>query len=205
MRTLIVNSYHADWTPKVEPVEEMVGECTEYEVVSDVELAPGFDLAGFGAVVLTGSPNLISKNEYLPKYLQFLRELRLPTLGICYGHQMLAHAFGVHVFDGGKFLEGNDTVRVLVDEPLFHGLGGEIIAMESHREHVRLADLDRAGFELLANSATCDVEAIRHIERPLFGVQFHIERSGEIGRAIMANFCRFAKDYKSDGLQSPTL
>jgi len=205
MKTLIVNSYHDTWTPKVEPVQEMVGACTEYEVVSDIELAPGFDLTGFGAVVLTGSPNLISKNEYLPKYLHFLRELKLPTLGICYGHQMLAHALGAPVFDGGKFIEGNYPVRILVGEPLFHDLGSEIIAMESHREHVRLDDLDRAGFELLANSVTCEVEAIRHIERPLFGVQFHIERSGEIGRAIMANFCRYAYNYKSDELQGPTL
>lgn len=196
MRTLIVKSYHREWEPKIEAVEELVRAFSGYEVVSDVDLAPGFDLAGFRAVVLSGSPNLISKSEYLPRYMEFLRQLRRPTLGICYGHQMLARTFGARVLAGPRMIEGYDTVRVLEAAPLFLGMPEEIIAMESHREFVVLRDLDRTGFQLLANSSTCDVEAIRHLSRPLFGVQFHIERSGEIGRQVMSNFMAFAAEYQ---------
>jgi GMP synthase (glutamine-hydrolysing) len=177
MRTLIVSSYHGDWTPKAEPVREMVHEFSDCDMVLDTRVSPDTDLKGYDAVVLTGSPNLVSRSQLELPFLQFLRRLDLPTLGICYGHQMLAHAFGARVFEGARFIEGYDTVRVLEPEPLFHGLDEEIVVMESHREHVDFDDLDRTGFELLANSTTCDVEAIRHIERPLFGVQFHIERS----------------------------
>lgn len=194
MKTLIVTSYHADWTPKIEPVQALVAEFGEHEVASDVDLGPGYDLSGFGALVLSGSPNLISKNEYLPRYVEFLHRLRLPTLGICYGHQLLAKAFGARVLAGPRFLEGYDTVRILEPDTLFEGLPEEVIMMESHREYVLPEDLAQAGFELLADSTTCGVEAIRHIEHPLFGVQFHIERSGDVGRRVMANFQRYARN-----------
>lgn len=197
MRTLIINSYHADWKPKIEAFKALVAQCSEYEVVDDIDVYPGYDLTGFNALVLSGSPNLLSKNEYVPRYLQFLKTLKLPCLGICYGHQMLAHAFGARVISG-DLIQRDETVRVIETLPLFHGLPPEIMVRESHREHVVLEDLDRAGFDLLANSSSCAVEAIHHVERPLFGTQFHIERSGIIGQEIMANFCRFAREYKRD-------
>lgn len=196
MKTLIVNSYHADWLPKIEPVKGLVAELGEYDVVSDVDVFAGYDLAGYQAVVLSGSPNLISKNEYLPRYLDFLRHLELPTLGICYGHQLLARAFGARVLDTGKMIEGQHTVRVIEPAPLFRGMPEQFLALESHRELVPLDDLARAGFDQAASSSSCDVEAIHHTSRPLFGVQFHLERSGEIGREIMGNFYRFVQEYR---------
>jgi GMP synthase (glutamine-hydrolysing) len=92
-----------------------------------------------------------------------------------------------------------DKVRVLVPEPLFAGLPQEILVMESHREHVVLEDLAPAGFTLLANSGTSDVEAMRHNAKPLFGLQFHLERSGDVGRQVMENFFKFARGFRPRG------
>jgi GMP synthase (glutamine-hydrolysing) len=199
VKTLIISSYHASWAPKIGPVAEMVGSFSEYEVVSDADLTPGHDLAGYGALVLSGSPNLISKEEYLPHYVEFLRRVELPVLGICYGHQLLAVAHGARVVNGPRFIEGYDTIRILEPEPLFHGLPEEIVVMESHREHVVQDDLVRSGFRLLANSSTSDVEAMRHVKKPLFGLQFHLERSGEIGRQVMENFFKFVRGFRPRG------
>jgi GMP synthase (glutamine-hydrolysing) len=199
MRTLIVTSYRDEWAPKIGPVEAMVRLFSESDVVSDADLTPGYDLARYQAVVLSGSPNLISKGQYLPGLVDFLRREELPTLGICYGLQMLAVAHGARVIDGGKFLEGMDKVRVLVQEPLFTGLSEEIVVMESHREHVVLEDLARAGFKLLANSGTSEVEAMSHNAKPFFGLQFHLERSGDVGRQVMENFFRLVKQRVGSG------
>jgi GMP synthase (glutamine-hydrolysing) len=196
MKTLIVNSYHGNWAQKIRPVQDMVSLSCEYEVANDLDIAPDYDLESFNAVVLSGSPNLISRNEYLPRYVEFLRQLRRPTLGICYGHQLLAHAFGARVIDGAKMLEGYGTIRVLEEAPLFRDMPDEIALLESHREYVAAEDLAQSGFDLMASSATCAVEAMHHTERPLFGVQFHLERSGPNGEQIMSNFFRFARDYK---------
>jgi GMP synthase (glutamine-hydrolysing) len=199
MKTLIVTSYRGEWAPKIGPVAEMVNLFSESDVVSDANLTPDFDLARYQALVLSGSPNLISKGQYLPGLVDFLGREELPTLGICYGHQVLAVAHGARVIDGGKFLEGMDEVRVLVPEPLFVGLPREIVVMESHREHVVLEDLARAGFKLLANSGTSQVEAMRHNAKPLFGLQFHLERSGDVGRLVMENFFKFARGFQPRG------
>jgi len=199
VKTLIVSSYHASWAPKVGPVEEMVGLFSEYKTVSEDDIAPGYGLAGFDALVLSGSPKLISKEEYLSRYVEFLRRVELPVLGICYGHQLLAIASGARVVNGPRFIEGYDTVQILEPEPLFHGLPEEIVVMESHREHVVQDDLVRSGFRLLANSSTSEVEAMRHVKKPLFGLQFHLERSGEIGRQVMKNFFKFVKQRVGSG------
>ena len=73
VKTLIVSSYHEGWAPKIGPVEEMVKPFSEHKTVSEDDIEPGHDLAGFDALVLSGSPKLISKNEYLPHYVEFLR------------------------------------------------------------------------------------------------------------------------------------
>jgi GMP synthase (glutamine-hydrolysing) len=196
MRILVVGSYYDSWLPKLKPVEEMVGRCADYEVVSDLDLKPGYDISRFDGLVLSGSPQLLSKNELHAPYRSFLKQVEIPTLGICYGHQIIAHAFGARVFHGGEFIEGLFPVDVLYPEPLFTGMGASFSGWESHREHVDLNDLERCGFRLLADSATCKVEAIRHVSLPLFGVQSHIERSGDDGDRIMANFCRFVGEYR---------
>jgi len=199
MRTLIVTSYRGEWSPKIGPVEAMVRLFSESDVVSDADLTADYDLSRYKAVVLSGSPNLISRSQYLPGLVGFLQREELPTLGICYGHQMLAKAHGARVINGGKFLEGMDKVRVLVQEPLFIGLPKEIVVMESHREHVVLEGLASAGFKLLADSRTSDVEAMRHNAKPLFGLQFHLERSGDVGRQVMENFFKFARGFQPRG------
>ncbi|MEO0108795.1 MAG: gamma-glutamyl-gamma-aminobutyrate hydrolase family protein [candidate division WOR-3 bacterium] len=196
MKTLIVSSYHGKWAARINPLVEAIARSSEYEVIRDIDVAAGYETTGFSAVVLSGSPNLISKNEYLVPYARFIRLLQLPTLGICYGHQLMAKAFGAKVFDSGRMIEGDYTVRVLELEPLFKGLGDEIIVRESHREYVASDTLANAGFDLIAVSETCPVEAIHHIERPLFGVQFHPERSGEVGRQVIENFLRYARNYQ---------
>lgn len=195
MKTLIISSYHESWAPKIGPVEEMVAVFSESATVSEDVIAPGYDLAGFDALVLSGSPKLISAGQYLAPYVEFLRQVSLPVLGICYGHQLLAVAHGVHVVRGDRFIEGLCPVQVLSSEPLFRGMAQEIQVMESHREHVVQEDLERAGFVLLADSSTSKVEAMCHNERPLFGLQFHLERSEETGRQVMKNFFQFVHEH----------
>lgn len=53
-----------------------------------------------------------------------------------------------------------------------------------------------AGFEVLANSASCEVEAIKHIEHCFYGIQFHPERSGAIGETIFRNFFDIVREIK---------
>jgi GMP synthase (glutamine-hydrolysing) len=187
MKTLIVNSYHAGADKKIESYVQLVSRHSEYTVENDTNLHKKYNLSGYDAVILSGSPGLISLGFYPKRYAEFLANLKLPSLGICYGHQMLAFASGAEI-KSGKRIEGYETVRIFEFKDLFKGIHKEIVVTESHQEFITLETLGKTGFLLIAESDSCQVEAIRHSDLPLYGTQFHFERSGEIGEKIIENF-----------------
>ncbi len=187
MKTLIVNNYHSDAEKKIEPYVKLVSQFSQCKVEKAANLHQDFDLFSYDAVILSGSPGLISHGIYLKRLFAFVKNLKIPTLGICYGHQMLAFAYGAEI-QTGKRIEGYETVKLFDFQDLFKDMPKEIVVVENHKEYVALESLPKTEFILTAESASCPVEAIRHSRLPLFGTQFHFERSGEIGERIMANF-----------------
>ncbi|HDQ98686.1 MAG TPA: hypothetical protein ENN51_00140, partial [candidate division WOR-3 bacterium] len=87
-----------------------------------------------------------------------------------------------------EFYEAPGLVRVREPEPLFAELDSPLVVFESHAEHLEPDSVITAGFEILADSRLCPVEAIRHREHPWYGVQFHPELSGTTGIAVLENF-----------------
>ena len=69
---------------------------------------------------------------------------------------------------------------------MLNGLPEKIIAWENHNDEVKsLPD----SFEVMAYSKTCPIQAYRHKERPIFGVQFHPEvENTEYGKKVFENF-----------------
>ncbi|MCX7022122.1 MAG: gamma-glutamyl-gamma-aminobutyrate hydrolase family protein [bacterium] len=141
------------------------------------------------AAVVTGSTKLITRDP-APEILYALyRETEKPLLGICYGHQTLAHAWGARVVKK-EFFEADAEIRVSRPDALLDGLGKAFPAFKSHFEHVVADEGLTRHFDVSATSDWCAVEVIRHRARPLWGTQFHPERSGGTGELIAANFCR---------------
>lgn len=139
-------------------------------------------LSGGPSSVYTDPPNLSSM------VCQRVKEekIRMPLLGICYGHQMIAHAFGAKV-DKGKSAEyGMGEVEIVDEDVIFKGVSRKIRAWTSHYDEAK--ELPK-GFSRLARSSTCEIEAMRHDSRPVFGVQFHPEVwHTEHGELILRNF-----------------
>ncbi len=188
MKTLIINSYRVTPEAKIEPYIKCIKEFSSFQVINDVELFSYVQYIDFDALILSGSADLITRGAYSKSYVEFLRYNSIPCLGICYGHQILAKAFGVSISAYLKRIERNETVRIIKNDLFLKDLPPEIIVAENHLEYVALNELASAGFEVLANSPSCEVEAIKHIEKPFYGVQFHPERSGTIGKTIFRNF-----------------
>jgi len=146
-------------------------------------------------VILTGSNFMLSKPDtrmvFRPE-MDLVRETHLPFLGICFGHQLMGAAYGAQVVDLGHNIREFKEVKLLGKDPLFDGLPGSIRVSESHRQALTRVP---EGFRHLAESATSQVEAMCHQKRPIYGVQFHPERSDEKhphGRVIIQNFLRLA-------------
>jgi GMP synthase (glutamine-hydrolysing) len=153
-----------------------------------------FDL--YDGVVLSGSPDMLSQAKVQSKYrpeMDAIIESTVPVLGICFGHQTMAVAFGSKVVRDKKPVQRYVETTVLKPEELFDGLPRKMSLVESRHEIVESLP---EGFELLARSTTTPIAAMKHRKRPLFGVQFHPERYSRVkpdGRAVVHNFVRLLK------------
>ncbi|MBA7596317.1 Imidazole glycerol phosphate synthase subunit HisH [subsurface metagenome] len=196
MKTLIINCYRELPDKKIKNYCELIDNFSSHEVVYDKDVKKNFKVNDYNAVIISGSEDYISKGKYFKDFLKFLKSIKIPVLGICYGHQIIAKAFGVGIIHGLKkiikpYPKNPEEVFILNKDEIFHGLDNNISVYESHIEYVNPEYLSKFGFKLLANSKSCPVETIKHLDKSLYGVQFHIERSGETGKKIVRNFFEF--------------
>ncbi|RMF88846.1 MAG: GMP synthase subunit A [Methanobacteriota archaeon] len=142
------------------------------------------------AIVIGGGPFLEETGNSQAIIKAFYREV--PLLGICLGHQLIAKAFGGEVKEAeiGEYAES----EIIVDDEdaLLQGTGPSFRAWVSHKDEVKRMP---EGFIRLAHSETCQVEAMRHRDHPVFGVQFHpeVEHTPK-GPQIFRNFMGLCRD-----------
>jgi len=146
------------------------------------------------SIVVTGSEWQILRVPVPGIMTRLYLETRKPLLGICWGHQTLAHAWGARI-TSKPFIQTVEKIEVGKKDKLLEGMGERFYAFQSHYEHVVKDKALLKHFDVLADSASCEVEAIRHKERPLFGTQFHLERSGEICLPMAQNFAKIVIGY----------
>ena len=150
----------------------------------------------FDGVVLSGSPDMMSEEKTKAKFRlesEAIIESKVPVLGVCFGHQMMASAFGADVVKDGKHVLEMVETEILADDPLFEGLAKRVMLLESRHEIVRSLP---GCFRLLARSATSEIASMKHETRPLYGVQFHPERytrENPQGNRVVGNFVRILK------------
>ncbi|HVI59442.1 MAG TPA: glutamine amidotransferase [Luteimonas sp.] len=150
--------------------------------VLDVEsgaLLPAHD--GLAGVIVTGSGAMVTdRRDWSERSAAWLREAvhaGVPVFGICYGHQLLAHALGGEVGDNPNGREmGTVAIDLLAgagDDPLFAGLPARFAAQATHLQSVlRVPE----GATVLARSIDDACHAFRWGEAA-WGVQFHPEFS----------------------------
>lgn len=112
---------------------------------------------------------------------------RIPLLGVCLGHQVIASAFGGLVRRASKPIHGKPARIIHDGTRLFEGLPSPF---QAGRYHSLIADLPPDG-TLRATARTRDGElmALEHVAAPLFGVQFHPESVlTDFGHALLSNF-----------------
>ena len=137
------------------------------------------------AIVLSGGPSSVYE-QGAPSFDPAIFELGVPTLGICYGFQVMATALGGEVSKTGAREYGSTAVRVTDAGSLLEGQPAEQTAWMSHGDSVTRAP---AGFEVLASTGSTPVAAFASDERRLYGVQWHPEvKHSAHGQAVLENF-----------------
>jgi GMP synthase (glutamine-hydrolysing) len=122
------------------------------------------------AVILSGGPASVY-SEGAPRVDPGLFALGVPTLGICYGMQLMAQELGGRVDRTGVSEFGKTELRA-EESTLFAGLPDEQVCWMSHRDSVVAPP---AGSRVVAGSPSTPIAAFEDPARSLYGVQFHPE------------------------------
>jgi anthranilate synthase component II len=101
-----------------------------------------------------------------------VRRLRVPTLGVCLGHQAIVAAFGGEIGQARRLVHGKASPIEHDGRGLFRGLPE---SFEAGRYHSLSATSVPDCLEVSASCAEGEVMAVRHRELPVDGVQFHPE------------------------------
>jgi len=139
-----------------------------------------FSLKGF---ILSGGPSSVHGGPQLNKELL---ELNLPMLGLCYGHQLLAHTLGGKVVAGTIREYGQKILNVKKTGGLLKGLKKKEQIWMSHGDTVVSLP---AGFEAIASTQHTRIAAFANEKSKIYGLQFHPEVTHTLhGKKIFENF-----------------
>ena len=152
--------------------------------------------AGPDAIVISPGPGNPADPGYFGVCSEVIRELldEIPLLGVCLGHQGLAHALGGTVVRARQVMHGKCSPILHRGTGLFHGLPAGFSAMRYHSLAVS-APLPEC-LTLDAWTADATVMAVSHRTAPAYGVQFHPESIGTpLGPRLLANFLQIAEQF----------
>jgi anthranilate synthase component 2 len=123
-----------------------------------------------------------------------IRELgpRIPILGVCLGHQSIGQAYGGEVVRAARPMHGKTSPIRHTGEGIFQGIPAPFTVARYHslviepgslpHELEAIAWTDEPGYET-------EIQAVRHREHPVWGVQFHPESiASEHGHQLLRNF-----------------
>jgi len=156
-------------------------------------------------LVLSGSSFNLSEEQVRDKFepiAELIRRYEKPILGICFGHQLIAHSFGFPVrpmrpeYLDSELWEHTKRAAQLPVRPGFPLIEEESIWVEfSHHEEIVESKEFHRVFEVYASTEACRIQVMAHRQRPIYGVQFHPEtgkdpRARRDGQKIFERFVR---------------
>lgn len=188
MTTLVIDNYDSfTWN-----LVQLVGALGETPLVfrNDAIDLDGVRRLAPRRIILSPGPGHPAEPARVGVCRAILRELGrdVPVLGVCLGHQLIVHELGGRVIRAAEVMHGKTSSVHHDGDGILAGLPRPFEAM---RYHSLVADPEAIP-AALAVTAWCKdgtVMAVRHRQRPIYGVQFHPESIGtSSGRALVAAF-----------------
>jgi len=174
----------------------MAGMRVSADQVTVVDVTAGEPLppnGAFAGVVVTGSHSMVTEHprwsERAARWLALEVAAETPTLGICYGHQLLGYALGGMVEENPRGWEMG-TVEITLEEPaaqdeLLRGFDSAMKVQSSHTQSV--TRLPRKAVRLASSSR--DANHAFRVGKTAWGVQFHPEFDRETVQTYITH-CR---------------
>lgn len=151
-------------------------------------------LPTFDALLLSPGPGTPADAGASVAAVQVAAGLRIPTLGVCLGHQTIGAAFGAPVTAAPELMHGMVSAVTHDGSALFAGIPSPFDAGRYHSLALAPEDLPA---DVVATAWTADrtVMALAHRDLPMHGVQFHPESVlTEGGYRLLANWLELCGD-----------
>jgi anthranilate synthase component 2 len=144
------------------------------------------------AILISPGPGTPSQAGISVPLVRAACDRGIPLLGVCLGHQAIGEAFGGRVIRASRLMHGKTSEVTHEGEGILRDLPSPFTAMRYHSLLVASEDLP-AVLKPTAWSADegwgCELMAVQHRSRPVYGVQFHPESIGTpVGKALLAAF-----------------
>ena len=119
--------------------------------------------------MVTGSRSNVSDwQPWMDEVADLIRSAEVPIIGICFGHQIIAAAFG------GKVIRAKQGSHFV--SPVTYRDGKRVNAVFTHQDHV----IDAGELQVIASADHCPIAACVHPTRPITTVQYHPEATPRI-------------------------
>ena len=112
----------------------------------------------------------------------------VPVLGVCLGHQAIAHAYGAAIVGAAELMHGKTSTIDHDGRGVFTGLPSPLTATRYHSLTIAPGSVPDC-LEVTATTGDGTIMGIRHLEHPVEGVQFHPESVlTAAGHDLLRNF-----------------
>ena len=150
-------------------------------------------------IIFSGGPASVYNSD-APVPDDKIFEMKLPLLGICYGHQLIVNKYGGKVKRANKEY-GSSLLTIDSDKDLLSDVGESVRAWMSHGDE---AEEIPPGFQVIGHTEGAKSAAIASEEKSVYGIQFHPEVvHTEQGTEILKNFvlkvCKAKQDWSMEG------
>ena len=198
LKTLIIDNYDSFTFNLFQYIGELKGNPVvrrndEISLTEIAQLAPTH-------IIISPGPGRPDDPDYFGVNLEVIHQLstKIPTLGVCLGHQGICYAFGGKVIRAPQIMHGK-TSQIKHDKVgLFKNLKNPLTAMRYHSLIIEKKSVPKC-LKITATSPSSPpvkgglggvvVMAVQHETSPLFGIQFHPESIGTpAGKRILKNF-----------------
>jgi len=189
LKVLVIDNYDSFVYNLVQYIGELGGETVVYRN-DQITLKEATKLKP-DRVVISPGPGTPEKALYFGICSAVLQHMshKIPTLGVCLGHQGIIHTFGGKIVSAKKLMHGKTSLIKHDGKGVFKGVKNPFTAT---RYHSLVGDRSSIPSCLKITAESLDdgeIMGVRHVTYPIEGVQFHPESIlCEGGKPIIKNF-----------------
>jgi anthranilate synthase component 2 len=189
LKVLVIDNYDSFVYNLVQYIGELGGETIVYRN-DQINLKQAMKLAP-DRIVISPGPGTPEEARYFGVCSAILQRMscKIPTLGVCLGHQGIIHTFGGKIVSAKRLMHGKTSLIKHDGEGVFRGVKNPFTAT---RYHSLVGDRSSISSCLKITAKSLDdgeIMGVRHVTYPIEGVQFHPESIlCEDGKLVIKNF-----------------